>query len=350
MNNRLEVLDSLRGLAALVVVIFHFTYRYYQIYPQETKMIFSFYEGKYGVQAFFIISGFVIFMTLNRVERPIDFIMSRFARLYPVFWFCMLLTFTIVFLLGLEGRERTITEMIINLTMIPSVFNTPYVDGVYWTLLYELKFYFWIFVIFSIGQLKNINIIILTYIIIAFIVHFTEYDSFFINILYKLFIFDTLPYFLSGILFYQIYFYKRDKFVYLTLFLCFLYCHLTNHYNNGLISLTLIYLLFLFFSFRKLNWLSNKFFIYLGTISYSLYLIHQNIGYIILNNLYLLNLQPLISFSITLFLVILIATLITYFIEKPSITFFKKLFKSNEFLIQKLSNKNLFKFLYKKMK
>lgn len=352
MNNRLEVLDSIRGLAAFVVVIYHFTYRYYEIYPQNNQLLFSFYEGKYGVQTFFILSGFVIFMTLSRIEKPIDFIISRFSRLYPVFWFCVIFSFTIISIFGLYGREVTFSQMIINFSMIPSVFNTPSVDGVYWTLLYELKFYFWIFIIYSLGFIKKIDKLILIYILLGFCFHFfVNQESIFGKILLKLFVFDYLSYFISGIIFYKIYNNERTKILMLTLILCFLFSQITNTYENGLVTLSIIYLIFLVFSFGKLDWFSNKFLTYLGTISYSLYLIHQNIGYILLNYFNLIKIEPLISLILSIFIVMILSTLISLFIEKRSTNYLKIKYKKNKKIISdKLKIFSFTKFLTKEMK
>jgi peptidoglycan/LPS O-acetylase OafA/YrhL len=81
---RLLELDVFRGLAALAVVLFHYTTVYERTYDHHDEMLFDFSLGHYGVQLFFIISGFVIFMTLNRTKSALDFVVSRFSRLYPV--------------------------------------------------------------------------------------------------------------------------------------------------------------------------------------------------------------------------------------------------------------------------
>jgi len=47
---------------------------------------FSFPLGSYGVDLFFVASGFVVFMTLERAATLRGFAVSRFARRYPAFW------------------------------------------------------------------------------------------------------------------------------------------------------------------------------------------------------------------------------------------------------------------------
>lgn len=75
-GGRLQGLDALRGLAALAVVLFHYTARFDELFATTPQSSLSFPNGHYGVDLFFIISGFVIFMTLQRMRRPADFLVS----------------------------------------------------------------------------------------------------------------------------------------------------------------------------------------------------------------------------------------------------------------------------------
>ena len=63
--NRIRELDSLRGIAALVVLIFHFS-----LLKPELLAFTKF--GVTGVDLFFIISGFVITMSLDRIQSGIN--------------------------------------------------------------------------------------------------------------------------------------------------------------------------------------------------------------------------------------------------------------------------------------
>ena len=97
MTNRIIELDALRGIAAIFVLIYHYTYRYNSLYGHSGILEeLGFYWGKQGVQLFFMISGFVIFLSLNHLKKPMDFIVSRFSRLYPPFWIAIACTFLVV--------------------------------------------------------------------------------------------------------------------------------------------------------------------------------------------------------------------------------------------------------------
>ena len=75
-------LDALRGMAAMAVVVFHYTTRA----RNNGVQLFDFEIGHYGVQLFFCVSGFVIYWTLERSKTLMDFAVSRFSRLYPAYW------------------------------------------------------------------------------------------------------------------------------------------------------------------------------------------------------------------------------------------------------------------------
>src|SRR3978361_1021823 len=85
MNRRLG-LDGLRGVAVGMVLIFHYTSGFENIVrPHAPGLLFRFPAGTYGVNLFFMISGYVILMTVERTRRARDFALARFVRLYPPF-------------------------------------------------------------------------------------------------------------------------------------------------------------------------------------------------------------------------------------------------------------------------
>jgi peptidoglycan/LPS O-acetylase OafA/YrhL len=86
--------------AALSVVIYHSTAWYDAGEPGHASpgVLFVFPYGKFGVELFFMISGFVIFMTLERTSNVYNFIVSRIARLYPAFVACLAATIGLILL------------------------------------------------------------------------------------------------------------------------------------------------------------------------------------------------------------------------------------------------------------
>ncbi len=102
-GERIVGLDGLRGIAAFGVLLYHFTTRYPDFGSFVSPPPFTFPEGKFGVHLFFIISGFVIFRTVECAKRPLDFVKSRFVRLYPAFWLSLLIVFGT---LAVRPRDR----------------------------------------------------------------------------------------------------------------------------------------------------------------------------------------------------------------------------------------------------
>src|ERR1700722_11754073 len=96
-QNRLRGIDSLRGLAAMAVVLFHYTTCYdFWFGRTGSGLLFYLPKGCFGVQLFFIISGFVRFKTLDRPPDLKTFAVARSARLYPPFFICVTIALAVV--------------------------------------------------------------------------------------------------------------------------------------------------------------------------------------------------------------------------------------------------------------
>ena len=149
---RLEGLDALRGIAAMSVMLYHYTSRYgwwLRVPPPRPSLDFP--HGNFGVELFFIISGFVIFMTLERSRSLADFLMFRFARLYPAYWAALSFTIALTVVAGAAGiggfgfgghdPAGGWLRIAANTTMLPALFGQLAIDGSYWSLFYEVWFY-----------------------------------------------------------------------------------------------------------------------------------------------------------------------------------------------------------------
>ena len=138
-DRRLYELDLGRMLAAMAVVLFHYSFvgprlGTPEVLPSAIEPFAKY--GNFGVQFFFILSGFVI--TLGRPDRtPGEFLKNRVVRLYPVYWVAVFLTAAAT--LAVEP-ERWF-DALVNLTMFQQAFGVAHIDGAYWSLFVELKFY-----------------------------------------------------------------------------------------------------------------------------------------------------------------------------------------------------------------
>lgn len=308
-GKRLIELDSLRGIAALAVVFYHYTSRFGEKFHSSviTNKI-SFTYGHFGVELFFIISGFVIFMTVNQNMKPLSFISKRVIRLFPVFWISMLFTTLMVMLFDIDELKVNSYEFIVNIFMIPSLFDIKAVDGVYWTLKVEWFFYFSIFFLLLIKKLDKISSISLFLVILIII----------LTIFYKLhpyFYYALL--FICGINFHLIW--KKDEKVinHLMVFSLLIVSAISKNLELFTVSIILIGTMYLLV-YDKLKFLEQSSLVFFGRISYALYLIHQNFGHSLQIRLIEFGFESIFVLILLPFVLsILFSWLITYYFEVP---------------------------------
>jgi len=153
-GKRIELLDALRLLAALSVVLYHYAFYSMGAHGLTSVAVPSISHiaryGYLGVYLFFIISGFVIACSAeNRTAAA--FVFSRFVRIYPGFLFCMTATALAMALFADPNFVITWHKWAANLLVDAPRFGQGFVDGVYWTLVYELTFYVWITILLGVG-------------------------------------------------------------------------------------------------------------------------------------------------------------------------------------------------------
>ncbi|MEV4345549.1 acyltransferase [Actinoplanes sp. NPDC049596] len=146
-TSRIVVLDGIRLLAAVMVAFYHFAGRTDVTGAWDTSPAVAVSRihdvakyGWLGVELFFIISGFVICMSAWGRDTN-SFIRSRFLRLFPAYWAAVLITSAIVHLWPVIATAPPITDILVNLTMMQWPLGVHGVEGVYWTLWAEARFY-----------------------------------------------------------------------------------------------------------------------------------------------------------------------------------------------------------------
>ncbi len=139
LQGRLEFLDGVRGVAALVVVLEHALESWLDGYTQWSVDTVN--VGRVGIVAFFMVSGYVIGLTLTH-QTVRSFAIRRFWRLYPVYW----LATTVWVLVDLPRTDPlsaySLFVVVANLTMLQGAL--PGVTGILgpaWTLGAELVYY-----------------------------------------------------------------------------------------------------------------------------------------------------------------------------------------------------------------
>ncbi len=153
---RVAVLDGLRALAILAVMAFHYGVRWTpprsdtDLYPYHGFFIHwpLLNYGWAGVELFFVVSGFVICMTLERCAGPWDFFRRRLARLWPAMLVCAAITMAVAQFGPDQWKVGPLSFLSSILFIEPSLMGDwlnqsglGWVDGVYWTLWIEVRFY-----------------------------------------------------------------------------------------------------------------------------------------------------------------------------------------------------------------
>lgn len=140
-------LDGLRGIAVSAVLLRHYFYVYDVYFDTGVTTAVRFSRGFYGVHLFFMISGFVILLTARRATRPRDFVIARGTRLYPTYWACLTISWVLIALSGFTYLARSGSEIAVNYSMLQRLLRVREVDGAYWSLSVELVFYGLIFLV-----------------------------------------------------------------------------------------------------------------------------------------------------------------------------------------------------------
>ena len=283
-----------------------------------------FQYGRLGVDLFFIISGFVILMTALKKDH-FSFVISRITRLYPAFWFSVTFTAIVIVLFGGERYEVGFLQYLANLTMLHKYLGFPSVDGVYWTLVVELKFYFLIFLLVFFKQIHNIKAFLGLWLLSAIVLKITGH----VPVLSHMLIPEWATYFIAGCLFYLLRHEGVSTYKIVLIFISYALA-LVNCLDGTepfqakygvepseeitVLVITSFYAFFFALSLGYTKILNRPFFVYLGVMTYPLYLIHENVGFIIFN-LFHDSVNKYLLVSSVSILMLIIAFMISKYIE-----------------------------------
>ena len=329
-QRRLLEIDALRGIAAICVCLFHFSLAY----PNRLLPLSYFKYGCTGVDLFFMISGFVIFMSINSSKSLKDFWVARFNRLFPDYWLSLIIALLSYYFLTNFEFKISFNYVIGNLFMVQPLFKTSYLVDAYWTLYVELCFYLFISIIYFFKQMDKIETIIWISLLMVVIVNSlyiylngrsAGYTRFYIIFRGIMPLISYLSFFASGILYYRVYDKGLNTNRVLLLIICFLITALIHSISGRfnlffgtaerLICIFLFNILFILILNQKAKFLKGSLLIFSGTISYALYLVHESIGTSISLFLFERNLQ-LTGVIVGILASIIVAILITFLFEK----------------------------------
>jgi peptidoglycan/LPS O-acetylase OafA/YrhL len=324
-SKRNYLIDLLRFLSASWVALFHFNAGI----PYIDNWYRAFCKfGYLGVPVFFVISGYCICIAGQHAKTPFSFMVRRFFRIYPPYWFSILLVCMSAVVLKIVTGTNSATALPSspgNIAATVGLYTEPLstvhtINWVYWTLPYEICFYLLVFVALAIGGRARWGFLLL---LTATAIFIPQKPAGF------LFFFNELPVFMLGYALYWVIHRGEGLFFAVGLLLlsaigAYLKHPFFIYYFTSLLVCVLILL-------NSRFPLKNNFFSRLGDYSYSVYLIHVPIGIYLLGFIKAsLAVQQRLSLNIVadismLILVIMCAKVMFIKVEKPSIELGRKL-------------------------
>lgn len=311
----IPVINTLRGLAAVVVCLFHLICLPLNFLENTNLYQFAPY-GKYGVQIFFVITGVVIPITLINSKYNYrlfgKFIYKRIVRIEPPYIFSILIGILLLlirnhFLSKVPHDIPSVKNILLHIGyLIPFVKGEQWFIIVFWTMAVEFQFYILISLLFPLLVNRNIVIRLISYIVVFSLALFLK-STIYAPV--------WLPIFMMGIIYIS---YKSAKIklleFWLVLFLSCIFGLILHSLIITTIAITTLAIIHFFSNFQCK--LGN----FLGSISYSLYLTHTIFGSGTINFF-----VPHVTFMYAKILVVLLSFIVSiisaYFfylwIEKP---------------------------------
>jgi peptidoglycan/LPS O-acetylase OafA/YrhL len=315
-NSRIEVLDTIRAFSALSVCLFHFVCTT-KGFIDSTVIRSIFSVGKYGVQSFFVISGFVIPWSMYhggyKLKFILKFLMKRFIRLEPPY--LISIGFAILFLF-IRNKYYVVNEEELRLSgdqillhfgyLIPLQQTHEWLNSVYWTLAIEFQYYFFMTLAFLLLNGIWVKGRWFVY-IIGLGGTFLGSDQF---------LPFWLPFFLLGML---VFLFKTEKIRYAELILMLVLTGVLIYFRYPLFALifSLVPVVSILFCDQLKIIVLHR----IGKFSYSLYLFHSIVGAAFVNvashyveNWFYKSLTVIFGLVIS----VVAAAIVNKFIEKPS--------------------------------
>jgi exopolysaccharide production protein ExoZ len=143
-SNKINSLQVYRGVAAILVVLFHITnYSRENLNYNFLGGMFSF--GYVGVDFFFVLSGFIILYNhakdLGKRQSISRYATKRLIRIYPIYWMITVTKLIAIIIIPsiAKPHEQELSTILNSLLLFPQI-NLPII-GAAWTLSYEMLFY-----------------------------------------------------------------------------------------------------------------------------------------------------------------------------------------------------------------
>jgi peptidoglycan/LPS O-acetylase OafA/YrhL len=313
-DNKIESIIILRGIAALSVCIVHISL---VINFHVNKVIdYIIVNGQQGVAIFFVISGFILPYSLYKKGYTLrgffTFLFRRSIRIDPPYW----ATIVLLFVVGLVPVSALSLYAIIMhvFYLVPFVKGVEWYSGIFWTLSIEFQFYILLGLFYPLLSKVNPYIAVICLLLVSAIFVFMRFT-------YRGIIISNFYDFAIGYIFFLGFIKKLTKthtLLIITLFAIFLIAEVS--YITGIIPLLAGLFIFLYKNKRL-----PEYILFIGKISYSLYLVHYPISYVFARYSRQFIANNYLLFASCLIMCILFAWVFYKLVEQPSMNLSRKL-------------------------
>ncbi len=334
-SNRVEFLDFLRGIAIFLVFLSHTHHLINIDFIHQFGNLFS-----RGVQLFYLVSGFTIYMIyINKIKSSNElnkYLIKRFFRIMPLL-FILIPIYYITFGLSLK-YESTLPDWyhIASHYTLLFGFHQETMSSIIapaWSIYDEFLFYIILGLILYKSNIKLYNTKIIFFLFSISIATFVIANLFYSNdMLFKTYLFFSpfiqmyILFVGGGILMLKNVIKISSVYFYLSLIILVSYSLFLNSTTLSVyLTVFLFSIIILYLSQNHVNY--NKFFLFLGKISFSFYLIHYGIIKIFENN-NLFELNNYLAVVIIFVITIVISSLAYKYVENIFINIGKNLIKN----------------------
>ena len=283
-SNRQKQIEGLRGVGLLFVVISHYISVFQKDYCGGLfhDYLFIEYWGEIGVAIFLLISGY--FIVPKKRSTVFEYVKKRIIKIWPLYFVSITITFFITRIIYLPNRTVSFIDYLLNIPFINGFIAIPYVDHSHWYLTILLSsilifslikslspnqrhfcYWVWILVVIALYYYNSANTVL----------HLLRSG------LYVLLGRDFAIIIILGATIADIKNERIDRRCLITIALIIIAKFLTATHSR-FFEIPFITALFLLTLQNKIPFFETKSMLFLGKISFATYLIHQNIGYIML--------------------------------------------------------------------
>lgn len=359
-SHKIILLHYLRGVAAIMVLYLHFfsgnanetrdttidANLFMPIIPDDLRQQLLRYRlpldynfGSFGISIFFLITGFVIPLAMEKYDAK-SFLINRLFRIYPCYIIGFLISFGLLLLSGflIHGTPANFSadRVIAELFVAQDVFDVPSINKVVWTLMIELRFYLFMALVIAIcpGLITLKKTVVLAAFYFVVIRLFQGFDPYLVaNYPYARLVYSHIAtdahydlYILGGTVLFLFY---RQQINYVTMCVMSLVIYLEFTYLNKLFSspslsaenpsLWAAFLVFALcvFAIPYFRWKCRTL-DFLGNISYPLYATHFLVGNVMMSYLTHTTHNLYISVLIAMSVCFSVAAVINVYVEEPA--------------------------------